>query len=320
MPPVGERKELSARRKKDIAGVSVYVLTGAASLSIIIMIIGIFYSLYSESSLALGRFGFFGFLFSTDWDPVRELFGGATALFGTVLVTFLAMVMAVPVAIGTAVFITELAPRALRGAMGTAVELLAAIPSIVYGMWGLFTLTPIMASYVEPALQATLGRLPLFNVLLAGTPLGIDVLTASMILAIMIIPFTASVARDAFNLTPAVVKESAYGLGATRWEVIRSVVIPHSRTSVLGGVILSLGRAVGETMAVAFVLGGEHKITTSLLDMVSTITVTLANEFTEADTDIYLSSLFLLALILFVFSFIMLAGARLLVLRSERRG
>jgi len=308
-----------ARKQIDIAGAVVYGLTAVASLSIIALIIGIFYTLFAQSTLAMERFGFFGFLFSTDWDPVRELFGGATALFGTVLITFLAMVMAVPVAIGIAVFITELCPKGLRGAVGAAIELLAAIPSIVYGMWGLFTLTPIMAEYVEPFLQATLGRLPVFNILFAGTPLGIDILTASMILAIMIIPFTASISRDAFNLTPSVVKESAYGLGATRWEVIRNVVLPHSKISVLGGIILSLGRAVGETMAVAFVLGGEHKITWSLLDMVSTITVTLANEFTEADTDIYLSSLYLLALILFIFSFIMLAGARLFVMRSEKR-
>jgi len=310
---------LRPSKNRDIAGVIVYVLTGLASLSVIALIIGIFYTLFIESRLAMARFGFFGFLFSTDWDPVRSLFGGATALFGTVLITFLAMIMAVPVAIGIAVFITELSPKVLKGPIGAAIELLAAIPSIVYGMWGLFTLTPIMASYVEPALQSTLGRLPLFNILFAGTPLGIDILTASMILAIMIIPFTASISRDAFNLTPPVVKESAYGLGATKWEVIRNVVIPHSKTSVLGGVILSLGRAVGETMAVAFVLGGEHKITWSLFDMVSTITVTLANEFTEADTDIYLSSLYLLALILFIFSFIMLAGARLFVMRKERR-
>jgi phosphate transport system permease protein len=314
-----KRIEVRARKQIDIAGAVVYGLTGVASLSIIALIIGIFYTLFAQSTLAMERFGFFGFLFSTDWDPVRELFGGATALFGTVLITFLAMVMAVPVAIGIAVFITELCPKGLRGAVGAAIELLAAIPSIVYGMWGLFTLTPIMAEYVEPFLQATLGRLPVFNILLAGTPLGIDILTASMILAIMIIPFTASISRDAFNLTPPVVKESAYGLGATKWEVIRNVVLPHSKISVLGGIILSLGRAVGETMAVAFVLGGEHKITWSLLDMVSTITVTLANEFTEADTDIYLSSLYLLALILFIFSFIMLAGARLFVMRSEKR-
>jgi len=310
---------LRPSKNRDIVGVMVYVLTGTASLSVIALIIGIFYTLFAQSTLAMRRFGFFGFLFSTDWDPVRELFGGATALFGTVLITFLAMVMAVPVAIGIAVFITELCPKKLRGGVGAAIELLAAIPSIVYGMWGLFTLTPIMAEYVEPFLQATLGHLPIFSILFAGTPLGIDILTASMILAIMIIPFTASISRDAFNLTPPVVKESAYGLGATKWEVIKNVVIPHSKISVLGGIILSLGRAVGETMAVAFVLGGEHKITWSLLDMVSTITVTLANEFTEADTDIYLSSLYLLALILFIFSFIMLAGARLFVMRKERR-
>ncbi len=294
-------------------------MTAVASLSIIALILGIFYTLFVQSSLAIGKFGFFGFLFSTDWDPVRELFGAATALFGTILITFLAMVMAVPVAIGIAIFISELSPNFFKGPAGVAIELLAAIPSIVYGMWGLFTLAPIMSDYVEPALQATFGRLPVLEIFFAGTPLGIDILTASIILAIMIIPFTASISRDAFNLTPSVVKESAYGLGATKWEVIRNVVLPNARISVLGGIILSLGRAVGETMAVAFVLGGAHKISWSLLDMVSTITVTLANEFTEADTDMYLSSLYLLALILFIFSFILLAGARLFVMRSERK-
>jgi len=310
---------LAPNNNKDITGRVVYFITGAASLSIIALIIGIFYTLFTQSSLAIGRFGFFGFLFSTDWDPVRELFGAATALFGTVLITALAMIMAVPVAIGIAIFISELSPKFFKGPAGAAIELLAAIPSIVYGMWGLFTLAPIMAEYVEPALQSAVGDLPVLGRLFEGTPLGIDILTASMILAIMIIPFTASISRDAFNLTPAVVKESAYGLGATKWEVIKNVVLPHAKISVLGGIILSLGRAVGETMAVAFVLGGAHKISWSLLDMVSTITVTLANEFTEADTDIYLSSLYLLALILFIFSFALLAGARLFVMRSEKR-
>lgn len=310
---------MALKLKRDPGDLTAYLLTGAASLSVVFLIIGIFYVLLSESSLAIERFGVWRFIISTDWDPVREVFGGATALFGTIVTTVLALVLAVPVAIGIAIFITELSPKFLKGPAGVAIELLAAIPSIVYGMWGLFTLAPIMADYIEPMLQSTFGTLPLVGVLFEGTPMGIDILTASVVLSIMIIPFTASISRDAFNLTPPVVKESAYGLGATKWEVIRNVVIPHSKIGVLGGVILSLGRAIGETMAVAFVLGGDHKITWSLIDVASTITVTLANEFTEADTDIYLSSLFYLALILFVFSFIVLAAAKMLVLRAERR-
>jgi phosphate transport system permease protein len=226
--------------------------------------------------------------------------------------------LAIPVAIGIAIFVTEISPNILKGPVGVAIELLAAIPSIIYGMWGLFTLAPIMSNYIEPALQKSIGKVPLVGMLFKGTPMGIDLLTASIILSIMIIPFTASIARDSFNLTPAVVKESAYALGATRWEVIKNIVLPYSKLGVFGGAVLSLGRALGETMAVAFVLGNNHQITSSLLDAAATITVTLANEFTEADTDIYLSSLFNLALILFVFSFVILAIAKIFLLKAEK--
>ena len=214
---------------------------------------------------------------------------------------------------------TEIAPNFLKGPIGGAIELLAAIPSIIYGMWGLFTLAPIMSKYIEPALQNTLGKLPVLEILFKGTPLGIDIFTASIILSIMIIPFTASISRDAFNLTPNVVKESAYAIGATKWEVVKNVVLPYSKLGVFGGAALSLGRALGETMAVAFVLGNNHKIATSLLDAASTITVTLANEFAEADSDIYLSSLYYLALVLFVLSFAILAIAKFFLLKAEKR-
>jgi phosphate transport system permease protein len=201
----------------------------------------------------------------------------------------------------------------------TFIELLAAIPSIIYGMWGLFTLAPIMSKYIEPSLQKALGPLPVVGGLVSGTPLGIDILTASVMLSIMIIPFTASISRDAFNLTPAVVKESAYSIGATKWEVVKDVVLPYSKLGVFGGITLSLGRALGETMAVAFVLGNKHVIATSLFDAAATITVTLANEFTEAASDIYLSSLFYLALVLFMLSFAVLAVAKFFLLKAERR-
>lgn len=294
-------------------------VTGIASISVILITAGIFYVLFTESSLSIEKFGFFKFIASTDWDPVRESFGAAAALYGTLITTLFALMIAIPVAVGIAIFVTEVAPNFLKGPVGIAIELLAAIPSIIYGMWGLFTLAPIMANHIEPFLQKTIGKLPFVGILFEGTPLGVDLLTASMILGIMIIPFTASISRDAFNLTPSVVKESAYAIGATKWEVVKNVVLPYSKLGVFGGVAISLGRALGETMAVAFVLGNNNQITTSLLDAAATVTVKLANEFTEADKDVYLSSLFYLALLLFVMSFIVLAVAKFLILKAERR-
>lgn len=305
--------------KKNPADTVFYLITAAASLSVLALIAGILYVLFSESSLAIKKFGVLQFIISRDWDAVRGSFGAATNLFGTAVTTGLSLLMAIPVAIGIAIFITEIAPSFLKGPISVAIELLAAIPSIIYGMWGLFTLAPIMSKYVEPALQNSIGRIPAAGILFHGTAMGIDLLTASIILSIMIIPFTAGISRDAFNLTPAVVKESAYALGATKWEVVKNVVLPYSKLGVFGGIILSLGRALGETMAVAFVLGNNHQITSSLLDAAATITVTLANEFTEADNDLYLSSLFYLALLLFVLSFITLAAAKFFLLKAERR-
>ena len=305
--------------KKNPIDVAFSIITGLASLSVLVFIIGILYVLFTESSPAIEKFGVMKFLTSTDWDPVRESFGAATSLYGTAVATAIALFIAIPVAIGIAVFITEISPDFLKSPIGIAIQLLAAIPSIIYGMWGLFVLVPIMADYIEPALQSTLGNVPLIGILFEGTPMGIDLLTAGIILSIMIIPFTASISRDAFNLTPEIVKESAYALGATKWEVVKNVVIPYSKLGVFGGIVLSLGRALGETMAVAFVLGNNHQITTSLLDAAATITVTLANEFTEADSDIYLASLFYLALILFVLSFITLAIAKFFLLKAERK-
>ena len=305
--------------KKNIPELFFSSLTAIASFTVIIFIIGIIVVLLKESSLAIGKFGLIDFLTSTAWNPVTGMFGAATTIYGTFLTTALALLFAIPTAIGIAVFVTEIAPNFLKGPIGVAIELLAAIPSIIYGMWGLFTLAPIMSKYIEPGLQSTIGKLPIVGILFKGTPMGIDLLTASVILAIMIIPFTASIARDAFNLTPSVVKESAYAIGATRWEVVKHVVFPYSKLGVFGGAALSLGRALGETMAVAFVLGNNHKIATSLLDAASTITVSLANEFTEADSDLYLSSLFYLALILFVMSFIILAISKFFLLKAERK-
>jgi phosphate transport system permease protein len=305
--------------KKNVIDFLFSSLTAIASFSIIIFIIGILVVLVKESSLAIGKFGLINFLTSTTWNPVTRVFGAATTIFGTFVTTALALIFAIPTAIGIAVFVTEIAPNFLKAPIGIAIELLAAIPSIIYGMWGLFTLAPIMSKYIEPVLKNTLGTMPVIGILFEGNPMGIDLLTASVILGIMIIPFTASISRDSFNLTPAVVKESAYAIGATRWEVVKNVVLPYSKLGVFGGAALSLGRALGETMAVAFVLGNNHKIATSLLDAASTITVSLANEFTEADSAMYLSSLYYLALVLFVMSFMILAVAKFFLLKAERK-
>jgi len=313
------RFQLPILTKKNPLDLLFSAITLLASMTVIVFIIGILWVLATRSWPALQKFGIIDFVTSLSWDPVKENFGAATSIFGTVVTTVLSLTLAIPLAIGIAIFITEIAPNVLKGPVGIAIELLAAIPSIIYGMWGLFTLAPLMSTYVEPALQNTLGKVPVIEVLFRGTPLGIDILTASVILSIMIIPFTASIARDSFNLTPAVVKESAYALGATQWEVVKDVVIPYSKLGVFGGIVLSLGRALGETMAVAFVLGNNHKIATSLFDAASTITVTLANEFTEADKDIYLSSLFGLALVLFAMSFVTLAISKVMLMRAEKK-
>lgn len=310
---------MARRAKKNPVDYTFSTITAIASFSVVLLIIGILTVLVRESSLAIQKFGVINFLTSTDWNPVTSSFGAATTIFGTFVTTLIALVIAIPVAIGIAIFITEIAPNFLKGPIGVAIELLAAIPSIIYGMWGLFTLAPIMAKYIEPALQKSIGHIPLVGILFQGTPMGIDLFTASVILSIMIIPFTASISRDSFNLTPSIVKESAYAVGATKWEVVKNVVVPYSKLGVFGGIALSLGRALGETMAVAFVLGNNHQITSSLFNAASTITVSLANEFTEADSDIYLSSLYYLALVLFVMSFIILAIAKFFLLKAERR-
>ena len=272
-----------------------------------------------EARLAIEKFGFIHFLTHTNWDPVQKDFGAATMIFGTVVSTILSMLIAAPVAIGIAIFITELARNWFKPIVSTAVELLAAIPSIIYGLWGFFILAPIMADKVEPWLQDKLGDVPLIGKLFQGAPTGIDVLTTSLVLSIMIIPFMASVVRDAINMVPSVMKESAYGLGATKWEVIRQVVIPYTASGIAGGLILSAGRALGETMAVTFLAGNNPQIPKSLLDSFTTITVAMANQFTEADTDIYLSALYYVGLLLYLVSFTMLGIAKFMVLRLEKR-
>jgi phosphate transport system permease protein len=292
-------------------------VTLGASVIVLLIVAAIFGVLIYESRLAIQKFGVFHFITSMDWDPYRELFGAAHVLFGTLFITFLALLYAVPLSIGIAVFTAEVVPQRLKQTVNTSIEMLAAIPSIIYGMWGLFVLAPLMAEHVEPFLQETLGTVPGIKIFFDGVPIGIDMFTASIILSIMIIPFIATVTREAFDQVPGILKESAYGIAATRWEVIKDILIPYIKRNILGGIVLAFGRALGETMAVAFVLGNNHKISFSLLDATATITVTLANEFTEADGDLYLSSLFYLGLILFVLSFTLLSLAKFFIFRRK---
>ena len=286
--------------------------TTAFAVLVLAIIAAIVALLYSKGHLAVVHFGW-RFLWNTAWDPVREDFGALPSIYGTVVSSLLAILIATPISIGIAVFLTEMAPPWLQRPVGLGVEMLAAVPSIIYGMWGLFIFAPIMAKTVQPWLKAHLGVLPFFQ----GIPMGIGMMTASIILAIMIIPFIASVARDVFSLVPAMSKESAYGLGATTWEVIRGVVIPHTRSGLVGAIFLGLGRALGETMAVTFVIGNAHKISASLLDPSNTIASTLANEFSEATTPLYISSLIELGLILFLITTTILALAKFMLWRIE---
>ncbi|MDN5849466.1 MAG: phosphate ABC transporter permease subunit PstC [Nitrococcus sp.] len=262
----------------------------------------------------LRRFGF-SFLISAEWNPVTDTYGALVPIVGTLVTSAIAIIISVPVSFGIAVFITELAPRWLQRPIGTAIELLAAIPSIIYGMWGLFVFAPLFAQYLQPWIIEHIGSLPLIGFLFSGPPLGIGLFTAGLILAIMVIPFITAVFRDIFELVPAVLKESAYGLGATTWEVVRNVVLPYTKVGVAGGIMLGLGRALGETMAVTFVIGNAYQLNRSLFMPGTTISATLANEFTEATGDLYVSALLALGLVLFCITFLVLALAKLLLLR-----
>src|SRR6202008_2788078 len=267
---------------------------------------------------ALQTFGF-GFLVTEVWNPVTEKFGALAPIYGTLVTSALAMLFGVPVSFGIAMFITELCPPWLKRPLGIAIELLAGIPSIIYGIGGLFVLAPFLDQRVAPSLIATLGTLPLIGKLFAGPPYGIGIFTAAIILAIMVLPFITSITRDVFETVPPMLKESAYGLGATTWEGGWKVVLPYSRVGVIGAVMLGLGRALGETMAVTFVIGNAHRIPSSILAPGTTISATIANEFTEAVGDLYTSSLVALGLILFFITFIVLAAARLMLMRIEKK-
>jgi phosphate transport system permease protein len=293
-------------------------LTRGAAIGVLVILSGIIVSLFIGSLPALREFGF-SFLTEQRWNPVTEKFGALAPIYGTVVTSFIAMLIAVPVGLMIAVFLTELCPKMLRRPIGIAIELLAGIPSIIYGIWGLFVFAPFLQDTLQPALITIFGNVPILSALFEGPPYGIGVLTASLILAIMVLPFITSISRDVFEAVPPVLKEAAYGLGCTTWEVVRYVVIPYTRVGVIGGVMLGLGRALGETMAVTFVIGNAHKISSSIIAPGTTISATIANEFTEAVGDLYTSSLIALGLILFVITFFVLAAARYMLMRIERR-
>jgi phosphate transport system permease protein len=293
-------------------------LTRAAAIGVLLLLSGVIVSLIQGSLPTFKTFGL-GYLWSERWNPVTDNYGALPAIYGTVLTSFIAMLIAMPVGLLIAFFLTELCPQWLRRPIGIAIELLAGIPSIIYGIWGLFMFAPFLQATLQPFLINTLGNVPGIGVLFAGPPYGIGLLTAGLILAIMVLPFVTSISRDVFEAVPPVLKEAAYGLGCTTWEVARYVVLPYARVGVIGGLMLGLGRALGETMAVTFVIGNAHRISASILAPGTTISATIANEFTEAVGDLYTSALISLGLILFVITFIVLAAARYMLMRMERR-
>jgi phosphate transport system permease protein len=293
-------------------------LTRLFALLVFSILAAILVSLVAGSLLSLERNGV-AFLWSDDWDPVKESFGALVPIYGTLLTSLIALLIGVPVSFGIALFLTELSPAWLKRPLGTAIELLAAIPSIIYGMWGLFVFAPLFQTYLQPHLIATFGAVPGIALLFEGPPLGIGMLTAGLILSIMVIPFIAAVMRDVFELVPPMLKESAYALGGTTWEVVWRVVLPYTKVGVVGGIMLGLGRALGETMAVTFVIGNAHRLSASLMAPGTSIASALANEFTEAVGDLYFAALIELGLILFAITTVVLAVSKLLLSRLARR-
>ena len=292
--------------------------TLAMALLVLALLGGVMVALVHGAWPAFSRFRF-AFLVRQVWNPVTDEYGALGAIYGTLVTSLLSMLFAVPISFGIAIFLTELAPAWLKRPVGVAIELLAAVPSIIFGVWGLFVFAPMLQQYAQPWIIDTLGALPGVGALFQGPPFGIGMLTAGIVLAVMIIPFISAVMRDVFETVPDVLKESAYGLGATTWEVIWQVVVPYSRTGIVGGTMLGLGRALGETMAVTFVIGNAHEIYASLLAPGTTISATIANEFTEATTALYKASLIALGALLFLITFSVIAAARLMLLRLERR-
>jgi len=312
---VALRNTMRVQRIQDFIFHKVTLLFAA---SVLIVLVGIIISLAIGAAPAFREFGA-SFLTTNEWDPVNDKFGALIAITGTLVTSFIALLVAFPISFGIALFLTEICPAWLRRPMGMAVELLAGVPSIIYGMWGLFVFAPLFGDTVQPFLKKTLGVLPFIGPFFHGPTMGLGLLTAGLILAVMIIPFIASVMRDVFEIVPAVLKESAYGLGCTKWEVVRKIVLPYTRAGVVGGVMLGLGRALGETMAVTFVIGNANDIKLSLFSPGNSISSTLANEFAEASSPLHVSSLFALGLILFAITFIVLSAAKLMLVGMSRK-
>jgi len=310
-------KAVGIAKRQHLMDVGFKYLTQFFALSVLFALLGIIASLVFNAAPALSKFGF-GFFTTVEWDIINGEFGGLIAIYGTVITSVIALIIAVPLSFGIAVFLTEICPKSLRRTLGTAIEILAAVPSIIYGMFGLFIFAPLFAQYIQPALAGTLGQIPGLGILFSGAFNGIGILCAGLILAMMILPFIASVMRDVFEIVPPVLKESAYGIGCTTWEVVRNVVLPYTKTGVIGGIMLGLGRALGETMAVTFVIGNAHKLTASLFAPGNSIASTLANEFGEAEVGAHYSSLFALGLALFAITFIVLAIAKIMLMRMEK--
>jgi len=294
------------------------LLTKSFAFLVLALLLGILLSLLLGAMPSIQHFGW-GFLTSSDWDPVAEKFGAVVPIFGTLVTSFIALLIGVPASFGIALFLTEICPPVLKRPLGIAVELLAGIPSIIYGMWGLFVFAPLFSEHVQPWVLENMGELPLIGFLFQGAPMGIGIFTAGLILAIMVIPFIASVMRDVFEVVPPMLKESAYGLGGTTWEVVRNVVLPYTKTGVIGGIMLGLGRALGETMAVTFVIGNSTNLSTSLFDAGNSIASALANEFAEATGEFHMAALIELGLILFFITFVVLSCSKLLLLQLKKQ-
>ena len=294
-----------------------YRVTYSAALFVLLLLGAIIAALIWGAAPALSKFGF-AFVYTERWSVNNEIFGALSPIYGTLMSSFIAMMIAVPIGIGIAIFLTELCPMALRRPIGIAIELLAGIPSIIYGIWGFFVLAPFLKDHVMPALDEWLAPIPVLNVIFAGPGYAASLLTAGLILAIMVLPFITAISRDVFATVPPVLKEAAFGVGCTTWEVVSNIVIPYTRVGVVGGVMLGLGRALGETMAVTFVIGNSHRISASLLDPATTISATIANEFQEA-SGMYTSALLALGLLLFVITFTVLAISRMMLARLDKK-
>jgi phosphate transport system permease protein len=308
----------AARRSAPWADTVFSVLAHGAAILTLLLLAGIITSLLIGAAPAIKEYGL-SFLWTSEWDPVQNKYGGLVMIYGTLMTSLIALVIAVPVSFGIALFLTELAPGWLRRPLGIAVELLAAVPSIVYGMWGLLVFSPVLSTYVQQPLQSLFANVPVLKTLVSGAPVGIGILSAGIILAIMIIPFIASVMRDVFDVTPAMLKESSYALGSTTWEVVFKVVLPYTKTGVIGGIMLGLGRALGETMAVTFVIGNFNQLNSlSLFEAANSISSALANEFAEAGEGLHQASLIYLGLVLFFITFVVLSLSRLLLSRLKK--